>query len=254
MRASRVLKPVACLRPTCSRPLFSLPSFPTFHFGPSTNKGADCRRSASSDDEDDSEGNEDEVQRYHERKILPYSQRELYNLVADVDCYRHFLPFCHASKVLNASRPNWKSNLGDGPVELEAELKVGFLGLEESYISRVLCNPYESVEARAATSTPLFKTLITTWRFQSASSTSPHPSTSHMHTLTRQVSRPSPDDGIHANKSDNLAPTLLTFDIVFAFSNPIHASVSGAFFARVSRMMVRAFEERCIKVYGFGVR
>ena len=31
-------------------------------------------------------------------------------------------------------------------MELEAELKVGFLGFEESYISRVLCNPYESVE------------------------------------------------------------------------------------------------------------
>jgi len=77
-----------------------------------------------------------------------YSQKELYNLVADVDCYRHFLPFCHASKVLNASRPNWKSNPGDGPVELEAELKVGFLGLEESYISRVLCNPYDCVEVR----------------------------------------------------------------------------------------------------------
>ena len=75
-----------------------------------------------------------------------YSQKELYSLVADVNSYRHFLPFCHASKVLNASRPNWKSNPGDGPVELEAELRVGFLGLEESYVSRVLCNPYDSVE------------------------------------------------------------------------------------------------------------
>jgi ribosome-associated toxin RatA of RatAB toxin-antitoxin module len=77
-----------------------------------------------------------------------YSQKELYNLVADVESYRHFLPFCHASKVLNASRPNWKSDPGDGPTELEAELRVGFLGLEESYVSRVLCNPYESVEVR----------------------------------------------------------------------------------------------------------
>ena len=206
-----------------------------------------------------------------------YSQKELYHLVADVDSYRHFLPFCHASKVLNASRPNWKSNPGDGPVELEAELKVGFLGLEESYVSRVSCNPYESVEvrniticrpsmplmtyfcpsqqARAATSTPLFKTLITSWRFQPASPTSPHPSTSPKHTLTPHVTALSLDDGIHANKADDLSrPTLLTFDIVFAFSNPLHASVSGAFFGRVSRMMVKAFEERCIDVYGLGTR
>jgi coenzyme Q-binding protein COQ10 len=200
-------------------------------------------------------------------------------LVADVDCYRHFLPFCHASKVLNASRPNWKSNPGDGPVELEAELRVGFLGLEESYISRVLLNPYESVEvrnipiyrpyilltlylcssqqARAATTTPLFKTLITTWQFHSASPTSPHPSTSHIHTPGCRVSRSSLDDGIHANQTDDLSqtgPTLLTFDIVFAFANPLHASVSSAFFGRVSRMMVGAFEERCLDVYGLGTR
>src|SRR5258706_1211012 len=114
-----------------------------------------------------------------------------------------------------------------------------------------------SQQAGAATSTPLFKTLITTWRFQAASSTSPHPTTSHIHTLASHVSRLSLDDGIHANKSDNLsptAPTLLTFDIVFAFSNPLHASVSSAFFGRVSGMMVRAFEERCITVYGLGTR
>jgi len=291
MRFSRFLKPVAYLqRPTCARLFFTLPSFPAARFGFSDNKDASSR------DGDEPEGNEDEVQRYHERKILPwvairarypcsstyshvifnrYSQKELYNLVVDVDCYHHFLPFCHASKVLNASRPNWKSNPGDGPVELEAELKVGFLGIEESYISLVSCNPYESMEVRniptyrpsvllilyfcssqqvrAATATPLFKTLITTWRFQTASSTSLHPSTSHIDTLARHVSRLSLDDGIHANKPDDLshtAPTLLTFDIVFAFSNPLHASVSNAFFGRVSRMMVRAFEERCIGVYG----
>jgi len=246
------LKPGAYLRPTCSRPFFSLSSIPAFRFGSSeTSKENDNgRRNASIHDEDEPEGNEDGVQRYHERKILPYSQKELYNLVADVDCYRYFLPFCHASKVLNASRPNWRSNPGAGPVELEAQLRVGFLGLEESYISRVSCIPYESVEARAATSTPLFKSLITSWRFQPASSTSPHPSTSPEHTLT-------PHDGISANKADDLseiAPTLLTFDIVFAFANPLHANVSSAFFGRVSRMMVRAFEERCIDVYGFGTR
>ena len=84
-------------------------------------------------------------------------------------------------------------------------------------------------------STLLFKTLFTSWRFQPASPTSPHPSTSPKHTL---------DDGIHANKADLSKPTLLTFDIVFAFSNPLHASVSGAFFGRVSRMMANAFEER----------
>jgi len=70
-------------------------------------------------------------------KILLYGQKELYKLVADVNYYRHFLPFCHTSKVLNASRPNWKSNPGDGPVDLEGELRMGFLGLEESYVLKL---------------------------------------------------------------------------------------------------------------------
>lgn len=46
------------------------------------------------------------------------------------------------------------------------------------------------------------------------------------------------------------APTLLTFDIAFAFSSPLHAAVSKGFFGRVTSMMVTAFEERCLEVYG----
>jgi ribosome-associated toxin RatA of RatAB toxin-antitoxin module len=37
----------------------------------------------------------------------------------------------------------WKPD--DNPFDLEAELKVGFGGLEETYVSRVVGQPYESV-------------------------------------------------------------------------------------------------------------
>lgn len=99
-----------------------------------------------------------------------------------------------------------------------------------------------SFKAVAATQTPLFKTLITTWTFQDASSSSPHPTD-----LTNRHQ----DVTLKAEKS---SPTLLTFDIVFEFANPLHATVSSAFFGRVSSMMVRAFEERCLEVYGTGTR
>ena len=49
---------------------------------------------------------------------------------------------------------------------------------------------------------------------------------------------------------DDVGPTLLSFDLSFAFANPVHAAVSGAFFGKVSTLMVRAFEERCLRVYG----
>jgi coenzyme Q-binding protein COQ10 len=54
--------------------------------------------------------------------------------------------------------------------------------------------------------------------------------------------------------SSDAGPTLLSLDLSYAFANPVHAAVSGTFFGKVSAMMVRAFEERCIEVYGPGVK
>lgn len=47
-------------------------------------------------------------------------------------------------------------------------------------------------------------------------------------------------------------PTLVTLDLAFSFANPVHAAVSSAFFGQVSRVMVKAFEERCLAIYGSG--
>jgi coenzyme Q-binding protein COQ10 len=77
------------------------------------------------------------------------------------------------------------------------------------------------MQAVAASSTPLFKMLETTWCFQ--------PTTSSL---------------------DDTGPTLLSLDLAFEFANPVHAAVSSAFFGKVSTLMVKAFEERCVKVYG----
>jgi coenzyme Q-binding protein COQ10 len=66
-----------------------------------------------------------------------------------VDSYHHFIPFCTSSRVLKASVPDWKTRInkhGDPPVHLEAELKVGFLGMDERYTSKVECRPFESVQ------------------------------------------------------------------------------------------------------------
>lgn len=47
-------------------------------------------------------------------------------------------------------------------------------------------------------------------------------------------------------------PTLVTLDLSFAFANPVHAAVSATVFGQVSKMMVKAFEERCLEIYGEG--
>lgn len=192
-------------------------------------------------------------------------------------------------------------------MSMDAEMTVGFMAFKERYVSRVTCVPYESVEVRfraknleggcadfamclilkcnvcgavgwkavASSSTPLFRTLTTTWRFQRASPQSPHASAGGLrepghgseyenrspvhesrsparvgldagaqvgtHSGTR-VGTPAGDDG----------PTLVTLDLVYAFANPVHATISAAFFGQVSKLMVKAFEERCLEVYGPG--
>jgi len=115
---------------------------------------------------------------------------------------------------------------------LDAELTVGFLNFKESYESVVTCIPFKSVEATASSSTPLFKTLSTTWRFQS-----------HSQSLTFKS-----EDG--PGPSDPPGPTLVSFSLAYQFANPIHAGVSSLFFGQVSKLMIQAFEDRCSQVYG----
>jgi coenzyme Q-binding protein COQ10 len=158
---------------------------------------------------------------------------------------------------------------------MEAELTVAFLAFTEQYTSRVTCVPYESVKVRfpfsifrkaslfsvlidcvgssvlvgldheqavAESATPLFKSLETTWRFHPASST--HQSNDH------PASSTTPSRSELALAPEDVGPTAISLSLSFAFANPVHAAVSGAFFGRVSGLMVKAFEERCSKVYG----
>ncbi|KAF8267437.1 hypothetical protein EI94DRAFT_1730533 [Lactarius quietus] len=127
---------------------------------------------------------------------------------------------------------------------MEAELTVAFLTFTERYTSRVTCVPNDSVRAVAVSSTPLFKMLETTWRFQPATSTSPNRTRTDVDGTLASPVRPA-SEGI-----DDIGPTLLSLDLSYEFANPVHAAVSGAFFGKVSTLMVKAFEERCVKVYG----
>ncbi|KAL5487556.1 hypothetical protein ACEPAI_5664 [Sanghuangporus weigelae] len=201
-------------------------------------------------------------QRYSKRKILPYSQKQLYKVIADVDNYQHFLPYCTESKVLTKCRVN--ADPDQKVVKQDARLTVGFLAFKESYVSEVTCRPYHSVEAVASSGTPLFRKLVTTWRFQPADPSSPHPVKTGLpkDKTGSSTSRP-PETAAHTNlftpatpghPSHSNGPTLLSFDLVFAFANPVYAAASAAFFKDVSSMMVEAFEKRCLEVYGPGTK
>jgi len=65
-----------------------------------------------------------------EKRILAYSQQQLFDLVADVGRYPEFLPWCKAARV--------RSRSGDLIV---ADLAIGFRMFRETFTSRVTLSP-----------------------------------------------------------------------------------------------------------------
>jgi coenzyme Q-binding protein COQ10 len=61
-----------------------------------------------------------------EKQIVPYTQEQLFDLVADVDKYPRFLPWCVAARVRHRTDTN-----------LMSDLTIGFGPFRESFTSRV---------------------------------------------------------------------------------------------------------------------
>ena len=90
---------------------------------------------------------------FSDKKILPYTSKQLYNIVIDVEKYPDFLPWCRGSKVINKIDSN----------NFDAQLKVGYKALDEEYISRVTGEYLKNISS-IAVSGP-FKFLESTWQF-----------------------------------------------------------------------------------------
>ena len=90
-----------------------------------------------------------------ERRHLPYSQKQLFDLVADVNRYPEFLPWCVAARV--------RSRNGD---ELIADLVIGFKMVREKFTSRVTLMAPDRIDV-VYTEGP-FKYLNNHWIFEVA--------------------------------------------------------------------------------------
>ncbi|CAH1154182.1 unnamed protein product [Phaedon cochleariae] len=90
---------------------------------------------------------------YLARKLIGFSNDEMYRVVADVKRYKQFLPFCTKSTILKRS-----------PTELHANLEIGFPPIVENYTSTVLLDRPNIVQAICRDGR-LFNYLETTWRF-----------------------------------------------------------------------------------------
>jgi coenzyme Q-binding protein COQ10 len=95
---------------------------------------------------------------------VPFTPRQMFDLVADVDKYPQFLPLCEALTVVGRQAE------GDRDVVI-AQMTVGYMAIRETFTSRVVLDPANlRVEAGAmpgAASGP-FRRLENRWALASA--------------------------------------------------------------------------------------
>ena len=68
-------------------------------------------------------------------KILNYSKEQMFNLVADIDSYDEFLPWCNKSTVIS------KNNIDDSNYEIIADLEIGYQSLSYTYSCLLYTSP-----------------------------------------------------------------------------------------------------------------
>ena len=91
-----------------------------------------------------------------EKRILPYTPEQIFDLVADVERYPEFLPWCVACR---------KTKLFDDG--FEADLAIGFKMVREKFTSRVILDHPNKVEVVYKDGP--FKNLSNTWHFDKSS-------------------------------------------------------------------------------------
>ena len=189
------------------------------------------------------------AQSFAASRILPYKSSSLYTIIADVDSYSTFLPYCLNSEVTKWSAPDkdgkrWPS---------AADLKIGWGGYEETFTSRLFCIPGSIVEAlggEAVTSLPkseishhaetleaeanandIFQSICTRWTVKPFHYKPP-------------TGRPQTDKAELPARDQT--EVHLTLD--FQFSNPVYAALSKAVAPKVAGVIIEAFEVRVRKL------
>ena len=92
---------------------------------------------------------------HKETRLLPYTPTQMFDLVADIDKYCDFLPWCTSAKVVERK---------DG--ELTADLVIGYGPLHETYTSRVILERPKRIEVVGVKGP--FRYLDNVWEFAKA--------------------------------------------------------------------------------------
>ncbi|KAF2972577.1 hypothetical protein GQX73_g984 [Xylaria multiplex] len=197
---------------------------------------------------------------------LPYNHAALYSLIADIDSYSAFLPYCSSSRVTSWTAEKDPEFGRRWPTR--ADLTAGWGGLEQTYTSRVFCIPGSIVEALSGegarsgiapdilarhglkdepyyspSSTVrsghngeegVFKTLVTRWSV----------------TPVERATLDGRGGGTVLGTSRQTEWSDVNLNIRFQFTNPLYGAVSSAVADKIAPIMIEAFVERAKKVLG----
>lgn len=152
---------------------------------------------------------------YTEKRFLPYTPAQLFELVAAVDRYPEFLPWCLAGRVRSSEK------LSGTPHKtlFVADLVIGFRMIRKRYTSRVTLQPPQRIDVTYVEGP--FRCLNSHWIFEPVAASDKRPTSG----------------------------TMLTFHIEFEFRSSLLQSLMGMLFDEAVRRMVAAFERRARQLY-----
>ncbi len=93
-----------------------------------------------------------------ERRVLRHSPEQLFNLVADIERYPEFLPWCKACRIRQREASDEAA-----PDVLVADMAIGFKVFRETFTSRVATTPFDRIDVTYADGP--FKYLNNHWKF-----------------------------------------------------------------------------------------
>ncbi len=139
---------------------------------------------------------------------LPYTPDQLFRLVGDVDAYPEFLPWVSSMRTWNRTSPR------DGVATVDAEAKVGFAFVRETFATRVrLDEPNHAIEVSLLYGP--FKRLSNRWRFTPSG-----------------------------------AGSTVEFEIDFEFRSRLLDAVLAANLRHAAERLIHCFEVRAARLYG----
>lgn len=151
--------------------------------------------------------------RFTTQRHVPFTPRQMFDVVADVEQYPKFLPMCESLVVRS------RSNTPDGHTVLTATMGVGYKAIRENFTTRVTLEPGEPRILVEYLDGP-FRHLENRWRFV-------------------------PEETV-----GDASRSIIDFYIDYEFRSPMLGLVMGALFDKAFRKFSEAFEARARLVYG----